>query len=168
VAQLYLAHLPEKESTMKFTPDDPLIWSIRTFIYEHFVATTEAPTVLIIADRFALTVDEATAVLTALHEQHALFLEAERPVIRIANPFSAVPTDFVTEVAGKRYWANCAWDSLGIIVATGARSASVDAHCTGDDQPLRVVVANGEVVDNGALAHVLVPFRHWYDDMVFT
>ena len=59
---------------MKFTPDDPLIWSVRTFIYEHFVATTAAPTVLTIVDRFALTVDEATAVLTALHEQHALFL----------------------------------------------------------------------------------------------
>lgn len=146
----------------------PLMWTVRTFIYEHFVATTKAPTVAAIADHFALSEAEAAALLHALHDQHAIFLEAEGTVIRIANPFSAVPTDFVTAIGDKRYWANCAWDSLGVVVATGANAARIYTTCAADQQPLLIEVVDGAVVDNGALAHVLVPFRHWYDDMVFT
>lgn len=147
---------------------NPLIWLVRTYIYEHFVATTCAPSLSQLAAHFGLTTDDAFAALSALHQQHALFLDAETNTIRIANPFSAVPTDFVTEIGGKRYWANCAWDSLGIVVATGASSATVYTSCAADQQPLLVEVSEGTVVDSGAVAHVLVPFRHWYDDMVFT
>jgi hypothetical protein len=44
----------------------------------------------------------------------------------------------------------------------------VQARCAADGQPLAIAVVDGEVVDNGAIAHVLTPFRHWYDDMVHT
>lgn len=143
-----------------------MIWNVRTFIYAHFVATTEAPTTATIAEHFGLAEHDVLAVLHALHAQHALFLDGD--AIRIANPFSAVPTDFVTEIGGKRYWANCAWDSLGIVVAIGAPAARIDTNCGADGQPLLIEVVDGKVIDTGALAHVLVPFRHWYDDMAFT
>jgi hypothetical protein len=149
-------------------PTDPFIWEVRTYIYQHFVATTHAPTRLAVAAHFALSAADVADVFAALAAQHALFLDAESGEIQIANPFSAVPTNFITEVNGQRYWANCAWDSLGVIVAVGGRAGQVQARCAADGQPLAIAVVDGEVVDNGAIAHVLTPFRHWYDDMVHT
>ena len=155
-------------STIPATPADDLIWAVRTFIYEHFVAAARAPHATQIAAHFVLTQAEAEEVLYALHDRHALFLEPGTTEIRLANPFSAIPTNFITEANGQRYWANCAWDSLGVIVAVGAGEGIVHAQCADDGQPLTVRVENGQVVDHGALAHVLVPFQHWYDDLVFT
>ncbi len=150
------------------TNSDPFIWTVRTYIYEYIVATTQTPDLATIAAHFALSKDAAGEILLALHGQHALFLESGTLQIRIANPFSALPTPFVTESNGKRYWANCAWDALGVIVATGATAGRIHATCAADQQPLAVEVVDGAVVDSGAIAHVLVPFRHWYDDLVFT
>ena len=155
-------------STTPVTPDDDLIWAVRTFIYEHFVATARTPHVTQIAVHFALPLAEAEGVLHALHDRHALFLEPGTTEIQLANPFSAIPTNFITEANGQRYWANCAWDSFGVIVAVGAGEGVVHAQCAGDGLPLTVRVENGQVIDNGAVAHVLVPFQHWYDDLVFT
>lgn len=149
-------------------PIDPLIWEVRTYIYAHFVRTTQAPTRAQVAAHFALSAAATDAVFAGLAAQHALFLDAESGAIRIANPFSAVPTTFVAVVNGQRYWANCAWDSLGVIVAVNGRRGTVQARCAADDQPLTITVVEGAVVDNGAVAHVLTPFRHWYDDMVYT
>lgn len=148
--------------------DDSFIWRVRTFIYEHFVATARAPRCAAIAAHFALSDAEAATVLRGLHERHALFLEPGTTEIRLANPFSAVPTDFVSEVQGQRYWANCAWDSLGIIVAVQAGEGVVHTQCAADGLPLEVHVQAGQVVDSGAVAHILVPFQHWYDDLVYT
>ena len=60
------------------------------------------------------------------------------------------------------------WLRRVLVVATGANAARIYTTCAADQQPLLIEVVAGAVVDNGALAHVLVPFRHWYDDMVFT
>jgi len=54
---------------------DSLLWPARAFIYGHFAATAGAPSAADVARHFGLTVDEAGALLRALHERHALFLE---------------------------------------------------------------------------------------------
>jgi hypothetical protein len=144
------------------------IWAVRTFIYNHFVATARAPRVAEIAQHFDLSPDAAGEALVALNEQHVLFLEPGTLDIRIANPFSAVPTPFEVEVNGRRYWANCAWDSFGIPAALHADAASIFSECAHTHAPLQIRLQHGEVQDTHAVIHFLVPFQHWYEDMVFT
>lgn len=148
--------------------DNQLLWRVRTFIYEHFATATRAPDLLTIAQQFDLSTEQATTILNALHDIHALFLDPGTTNIRIANPFSGVPTPFEVDVNGKRYWANCAWDSFGVIAALQATDGVIHATCAHSNTPLQLQIHQGEVVDTTAIIHILVPFREWYQNMVFT
>jgi hypothetical protein len=149
------------------TRDEDLIWAGRAFIYEQFAATTRPPTVEETAARFRLSSDQAAALYQELHQRHALFLEAGTSTIRMANPFSAIPTSFRVYTRGQVYWANCAWDSLGIPAALHSE-ARIESRCAESGQPVTLAVQQDQVADRGELIHFLVPFRHWYDDLVFT
>ena len=153
---------------MPTQPENPLLWPVRTFIYQHFAATTCAPHLTDIQDHFALSHEETADLLNDLHAIHALFLDPGTTNIRIANPFSAVPTPFVAEVNGKRYWANCAWDSFGVIAALRAEEGAIHATCAQSGAPLHLQIQQGAVVATTAVIHVLVPFQQWYENMVYT
>lgn len=148
------------------TPD--FIWNVRAQIYAHFVATARAPLAADLARHFGRPVGEIEAALGALDAQHALFLEPGTHTIRIANPFSAVPTGFEVEAFGRNYWANCAWDAFGIPAALHAPEAVIRAQCAHSGAPLTLRLAGGEVVCAEEVIHFLVPFDRWYEDMVFT
>jgi len=153
---------------MAIQQENPLLWSVRTYIYQYFAETTCAPQLANIAKHFALTHEQVIDLLHALHEIHALFLDPGTTNIRIANPFSAVPTPFVAEVNGKRYWANCAWDSFGVIAALRAEEGAIHATCAQSGAPLHLQIHQGDVVATTAMIHVLVPFHQWYENMVYT
>ncbi|MBI1299220.1 hypothetical protein GC175_30175 [bacterium] len=150
---------------------DALLWDVRTFVYQHIVKTTQPPTVNDTAARFGLSTKDASQVYAALDAQHAFFLQPGSMNILIANPFSAVETPFRVQAGGKTYWANCAWDALGIPAALQG-AAVIEASFAGSDEPLHLTVQNGTIsgpaATEGIVAHVLVPFRQWYEDMTFT
>ena len=172
--------------------DDPLLWPIRTYVYGHFAAATAAPSAAEVAAHFGLSLARAEAVLRALHDRHALFLEPGTTTIRMANPFSAVATSYRVTAGGRVYRANCAWDCFGVVAALGASEATIDAPCAATGQALRIDVAGGAllydgrpvvegapadgppiadglpIADGPPIAHFLVPFAHWYDDLVHT
>lgn len=146
---------------------DDLIWAVRAFVYQRFADTARAVNIDEVAAQFRLTQDVAAEVFNELDRRHAFFLEPGTHDIRIANPFSAVPTDFVVRAQGREYWANCAWDSLGIAAALHC-DAEINATYAEDDQPLMLTIRDGVVHHPPAVVHLLVPVRNWYDDMIFT
>ena len=87
--------------------------------------------------------------------------------ILIANPFSGVETSFRVYADRKTYYANCAWDSLGIPAALYT-DADIEAACSQSGQAISLQVRNGQISTSDVLVHFLVPFQHWYDDLVFT
>jgi len=92
---------------------------IRNHVYLRFVELGRAPT-------FAELRDELGDVQTALHrlhDDHAIVLEPDGTEIRMANPFSAVPTPYRVEAGGRSWYGNCAWDAFGIPAAL-----QVDGH----------------------------------------
>ena len=147
--------------------DEDKLWSIRAFVYQHFVETSRPPDVDETASRFALTHKEASAAYEGLHERHALYLKPGTHEILMANPFSGVETPFRVQAHGQTYFANCAWDSLGIPAALQA-DAGIEAACAQSGEPIHLRVTGGQVQSAGALVHFLIPFREWYDDLVST
>jgi hypothetical protein len=85
----------------------------------------------------------------------------------MANPFSAVETPFIVHANNKTYFANCAWDSLGIPAALHA-NANIEGRCVQSADVIRLQVTDGQVSESDALVHFLIPFRDWYDDLAFT
>jgi hypothetical protein len=145
----------------------PLLWQVRAFVYNHFADTALPPGVEETAQYFNIEIGEAAALYKELHNRHALFLEPETLIIRMANPFSGIPTDFKVQANGKTYYANCAWDMLGIPAALQS-DAIIEAVCTESNDTVQFEVNNGQITGQQLLVHFPLPFSRWYDDLVFT
>jgi len=147
--------------------DENMLWDIRHFVYRHFAETTHPPRTDEVAAQFALTHEQAGSAYEELHRRHALFLKPETHDILMANPFSGIETPFKVHIKDKTFFANCAWDSLGIPAALQA-DAEVEAACAQSGEPVSLTVSGGQILSSDALVHFLIPFRNWYDNLSFT
>jgi hypothetical protein len=102
-----------------------------------------------------------------LHEQHALVLNPATAEIRMANPFSAVPTAYRVHAAGRWWYANCAWDAFGVLSALKV-DGRIESSCPDCGEPYSVDVVDQQAKPSDLLFHCLVPAAHWWDDIVFT
>jgi len=146
---------------------DSLLWQTRAFVYNHFADTTLPPSVDETARRFNITIAEASALYQELHNRHAFFLDLDTLTVRMANPFSGIPTDFKVQANGKTYFANCAWDMLGIPAALHM-DAVIEAKCTESNETVQLEIRDGQITNYDLLIHFPLPFARWYDDLVFT
>ncbi len=147
--------------------DPELAWSVRAQIYDHIVATGRPPAIAEAAGAAGISPAEAQAAFAWLDEHHALVLDRDGITIRIANPFSGVPTGFRVHAAGQSYWANCAWDAVGIPAALH-QDATIDATLSDDGSRVEIVVERGVLRHQGELVHFPLPFAAWYDDLIHT
>jgi alkylmercury lyase-like protein len=107
------------------------------------------------------------ASLRRLHDAHALVLEPDGSAIRMLNPFSGPPTSYRVEAGGRSWYGNCVWDAFGIPAAFGV-DGHVSTTCLDCGEPLEVDVVAGRAEPDDVVAHILLPARHWWDDIVFT
>lgn len=148
--------------------EDRLDWEVRSFVYSHFVEHGLPPAAERAASEFGVEPGEARAAYERLDARHALFLDPGTHEVRMAFPFSGVPTPFRVRVGGRSYWANCAWDMLGIPAALHA-DAEVEAEYAEDVSPVRLSVEGGELRGGATgFVHFPLPLRRWYEDLVFT
>ena len=140
---------------------------LRNLTYGLFVELGRAPTVAEVADRARATVDDVRAGWGRLHDQHAIVLDADGERLRMANPFSAVPTTFRVEADGRAWYANCAWDEFGICAALHV-DGRFGTACPDCREPLEIEVRDGRPSDESLLFHCLVPAGRWWADIVFT
>lgn len=136
-------------------------------IYSHFAAEGRRPTVADVAARVGATPPEVREAFARLRAQRVLVLEADGESIRMAPPFSGVPTQHRVTSAGVSYFANCAWDALGIPAAL-RRPAVVHSRCEQSREPLELPVSDEGPAASGWLFHCVVPAAQWWDDIVFT
>jgi hypothetical protein len=147
---------------------DELDLRIRNHVYASFTRDGTAPTAAETASELGLTQEEAADAYRRLHDAHALVLEPGSTAIRMLNPFSAVATPHRVDAAGRTWFANCAWDSLGIPAALHA-DGIVRSECPDCAEPLELEVRGGRLVRGaGLLVHFVVPARSWWDDIAFT
>ena len=137
---------------------------IRNHVYRRFVELGRAPTFAELKDELG---DDVGPALRRLHDAHALVLEPDRTEIRMANPFSAVPTPYRVEADGRSWYGNCAWDAFGICAALHV-DGRVQTACPDCGEPIGIEVRDERPDDESLLFHCLVPAAHWWDDIVFT
>lgn len=140
---------------------------VKVAIYRDFAESGRAPGCERIAARTGLSVPDVKDTLQKLRLQRLLFLEPDGTTIRMAPPFSGVPTHHVVESGGVEYYANCAWDSLGILAAL-KRPGRVRSRCAQSGEPLDLVVGENGPEPSAWLFHCLVPASRWWEDIVFS
>ena len=141
--------------------------ALRALTYDLFIELGRAPTADEVASAAGSTRADVESGWRRLHDAHALVLNAATTEIRMANPFSAVPTAYRV-YAGERWWyANCAWDAFGVCAALHV-DGRVETSCPDCGEPLAVDVRDQRPSDHSLQFHCLVPAAHWWDDIVFT
>lgn len=146
------------------TPQDQ---ALRNETFRLFVSLGRAPTSDEVGSTTGRTPTEVREGWQRLHAQHALVLDEAGSAIRMANPFSAVPTSYRVHAAGRSWYANCAWDAFGICAALST-DGRVEATCPDCGEVLLVDVHDQRPSDPTPVFHCLVPARQWWDDIVFT
>jgi len=140
---------------------------LRNTTYSMFVELGRAPTASDLADRLDGDRADVVAGWRRLHDAHALVLNQHTDEIRMANPFSAVPTAYRVQAAGRSWFANCAWDAFGICAALHVDGV-VDTSCPDCGEPISVRIVDQRPSDDSLLFHCLVPASRWWNDIVFT
>lgn len=153
---------------MNIETQDALLWTARSFVYRFLLEHEVPPSVEEAAAELEIGMEEAKVLYEQLHDRHLLFLEPEdRTAIRMAHPFSGVPTPFRVHANEHSYWANCAWDAFGIPAALHA-DARIEAVCSDTGEEVTLGVSGYQVVGHGEIVHIFLPFRRWYEDIVWT
>jgi len=145
---------------------DPRDIELRNLTYRFMVDVGRAPTAAELATISGSDEADVTAAWGRLHDAHALVLD-EQGVIRMLNPFSAVPTSFRVVVGDRGWFANCGWDAFGVGAALGADSV-IETECGDCHEPIRVEVRDGRPEPTDLIWHVLVPAREWWRDIGYT
>jgi hypothetical protein len=141
---------------------------LRNRTYGLVVSLGRAPTAAETARAAGRTADEVRRGWRRLHEGHALVLDSSGDEIRMANPFSAVPTPYRVAAAGRWWYANCAWDAFGLFAALGVVDGRIECSCPDCGEEMSIAVEGGRPDDEMLVFHCLVPAATWWDDIVFT
>ena len=140
---------------------------VKTAIYHWTARTTLPPTVAETAKALGETRLDVREAYRRLFRNRVLYLEPDGDTIRMAPPFSAVPTQHRVTVAGSDYFANCSWDALGIPAALHAE-ANIFSRCEETLEPIRLRVGPAEPDPQPVVAHFAVPAAKWWADLVYT
>jgi len=136
-------------------------------IYRHFAETGQRPSLEVVAESVGSDVSSVREAYVRLRAQRVLVLEADGVSIRMAPPFSGVPTQHVVIVGKTSYFANCAWDSFGIPAALH-RKGRIHSRCEQSGEPLNLEIGLEGPPPSSWFFHCLVPAARWWDDIVFT
>lgn len=149
------------------TPEPDFLNAVRLAVYSHFAEHGVASSTEQLAHTLHRPPADISAALRGLADQHVLVLDETGDAIRMAMPFSGVPTGFRVTSGASGWWANCAWDALGIAAAL-ERDVDIAAVCGWSGEPLPLRVRDGALHPTPGVAHFAVPAREWWADIGFT
>src|SRR5262245_41154725 len=126
--------------------------ALRNATYSLFARSGRAPTTDDVARETGRREAEVRAGWNRLHDEHALVLDADTGEIRMANPFSGVPTAHRVEAGGHSWYANCAWDAFGICAVLGV-DGRIETTCPDCGEQIVVEVRDGRPDDESLVFH---------------
>ena len=142
--------------------------AVKMNIYETIARKTQVPTAAEVAESLGTSPEEVAAAFERLHKNRLLVPEpGNLSRIRMAPPFSGVETSFRVKVQDKVYYANCAWDALGIAAALQT-DAIIEAADGYSGEPMLLEVRKGQPVPQSCVIHFAVPAAQWWDDIIYT
>jgi hypothetical protein len=140
---------------------------VKLAVYRYFAETGAPPSCAQVAETLGAPADEVVQAYQRLRAQRVLVLEDDGISVRMAPPFSGVATKHVVKAGSRSYFANCAWDALGIPAAL-QQPATIYSRCEQSIESLRLEMSLEGPASSDWVFHCVVPAAHWWDDIVFT
>jgi hypothetical protein len=141
--------------------------TLRTAVYRHFASTGQSPTLDTMHEAIGATSDQIMDGYRRLYAKRMIVPAGDFTSIRMAPPFSGIPTQHRVTVNGTVYFANCAWDAFGVVSALGG-TGDVLSRCEQTLEPLVLHLTPDGPPRSEWLFHSVVPAAEWWNDIVFT
>jgi hypothetical protein len=142
--------------------------SVKLNIYETIAETAQAPSAVEVAQAIDALLEDVLAAFDRLYHKRLLVPDPVAPGrIRMASPFSGVETPFRVLALGKSYYANCAWDALGVPAALHT-DAVIEASDGFSGEPITLEVREGKPVPQDCVSQFAVPAARWWEDILYT
>lgn len=136
-------------------------------VYKTILEDCRTPLATDLAAALSCPEEEVKESFRRLADEHYFLLQKYSGEVLMAFPFSAVSTPFTVEAGERSWYANCAWDSLGIISVLD-EDARVKASCPCCGEAMTLRVENGSLVEGDGIVHFSVPARDWWKNVVYT
>ena len=141
---------------------------VRAAIYAWIVEATDAPSTADLADVFDRSAEEVREAYGRLFRKRVLFLEPDGETIRMAPPFSAVPTQHRVRVGETGRTSPTArgtpWESRPRCTRRGRSSPAASRRSS----PIHLRVGREGPEPETVVAHFAVPAAKWWADLVYT
>jgi hypothetical protein len=148
--------------------DSDFVNRIRLHVLDRATKAGQVPDAAEVAHGLGCSRADVTEAYQSLGEGHVYVLEPGDPTrLRMANPFSAVPTPFTVEAGGRSYFGNCVWDALGVVSLLGG-DGRVLTSCPDCRETMVLEVAQRRLARAEGVVHFSVPARRWWDDIIYT
>jgi hypothetical protein len=141
--------------------------SIHAFVYDRIIDDGVIPSIDDVAAHKTMTRNEVVAAIRSAGLGKTLLLDPRSNEIWMAGPFSATRTPYHVRAATRTWWANCAWDMLGV-AALVRESVHIEARCADCGDSIELDVAPATETIGSLVVHFLLPATRWYDDIGFT
>jgi hypothetical protein len=140
---------------------------LKSALYRFTADNARVPTVGELSAIAGATPADVKAAFKRLYANRVLVLNDDGETIRMAPPFSGVPTQHKVRAGGKEYFANCAWDALGILAALRS-DGEVRSRCEQSLEPIEFRVGKSGPDPEPCAIHFAVPAARWWENIVFT
>jgi len=142
--------------------------TVKLNIYETIARAAQPPTTFEVARALGAPLEAVEAAFARLYQKRLIVPEpGDLSRIRMAPPFSGIATAFPVKVQDKVYYANCAWDALGIAAALhqDAVIETSDAH---SGEAITLDIINGQPLPQPCVIHFAFPAARWWEDIIYT
>lgn len=141
---------------------------VRLQIYEGVIHHNHWPSMAELATIVAAPESEVRTACQRLQEgRTGIVLNKESGELLFAAPFCAVPSPFQVQVGKQDWFAPCGWDAFGIVALLGG-TGMVRTSCPCCAHSISIHISDGALQDNNGWMNLIVPARHFFDDIVFT
>jgi Alkylmercury lyase len=144
---------------------------IRLAVFETFLRDGSPPPVERLMADLHLAREDVESSLDRLDQARHLKLVPGTHRILMAFPFSAISTPYVVVLnTGRRYFANCAWDSIAFHHMLN-EPIRVDSYCFECGRPISFQIRDGQVTPGGndaPLVYLGLPAAEWWKDIIST
>jgi len=141
--------------------------AIRVLVYEWIVARGMPPSCAQIGEALGISTREARTALAELRLGKTILVHPTTGEIWMAGPFSAAETPYKVSSKSVTWFANCAWDMLGIPFVA-EEEVRIEAHCMDCGEPVTIETGPTTPPREQGFVHFLLPAARWYEDIGFT
>jgi hypothetical protein len=149
---------------------------LRVFVYDTIASRGRPPATTEIGKHFGITPDDARGAIADARLGKTLFPDPNTGEIAIAGPVAGGPTNYRVQANGVTWFANSAWDMLGV-AAMFMHTVTIEARCSDCGDAVKFLLDPVSFPafsfpkaspDEGAIVHFQMPARQWQDDIAAT